>query len=179
MKLKETMVIVVDQYASYLSQLCEIWSCLPYCELSVLVSSLKALASIHQSHHWQASGDTSYGDHLLYERLYNGVLGQIDSIAEKAVAFGGEDLVCPQKLEVQTMDFVSAVCACNSNLVSAGGRLAAQSLEAEKHFTNLLGMVIDSLKAKGQLTHGISNLLEGVADAHETNCYLLGQRIKG
>lgn len=176
--LKENAILVIGEYDHYIADLCEHWSCLPYCELSVLVSALKALATIHQSHHWQASGDPSYGDHLLFERLYNATIGHIDTVAEKAVGVGGEDLVCPVKLSEQSLMFICQACTCNSNSIYLPSEIVITSLEAEKHFLNLLLKCNDAMKASGMSTMGIENMLQGIADEHESHVYLLNQRTK-
>ena len=177
-RLIENTILVIGEYDSYVVDLCEHWSCLPYCELSVVLSALKSLASIHQSHHWQASGDPSYGDHLLFERLYNATNEHVDSIAEKAVGLGGEDLVCPVKLSEQSLFFTSQACTCNLNNIHLPKEIVMTSLEAEKHFINLLTKCYDSLKKSGMSTLGIENVLQGIADAHESHVYLLQQRSK-
>ena len=46
------------------------WGDTPYPQLSVVLVYLKHLAAIHQNHHWTAIGDPYYGDHLLFQRLY-------------------------------------------------------------------------------------------------------------
>jgi len=176
--LKENTILVLGEYDTFVADLCEHWSNLPYCELSVIASALRALAAIHQSHHWQASGDPSYGDHLLYDRLYYASNEHVDQVAEKAVGLGGEDLVCPVKLSEQTFSFVQQACSCNTNGIYMASEIALTSYEAEKHFLNLLSKCIDSLRASQMMTNGIENMLQGIADIHESHVYLLGQRTK-
>src|ERR1700760_4998396 len=46
-------------------------------ELGLLVAVLRAASVVHQSHHWQTRGTSFYGDHLLFEKLYNDSLEAI------------------------------------------------------------------------------------------------------
>ena len=50
--------------------------------VAVLVS-LRALALLHQTHHWLSDGPEYYADHLLFERLYNETVEEIDAIGER------------------------------------------------------------------------------------------------
>src|SRR5574338_1361252 len=50
---------------------------------ALYVATLKAIALIHQHNHWTTKGLTFYGDHLLFERLYNSTLKDVDLAAEK------------------------------------------------------------------------------------------------
>lgn len=52
---------------------------------ALYVATLKALALIHQHNHWTTKGEMFYGDHLLFERLYNSTLENLDLAAEKFI----------------------------------------------------------------------------------------------
>ena len=43
-----------------------------YAELGIFLDLLRALSLLHHTHHWQTMGSQFYGDHLLYQRLYDG-----------------------------------------------------------------------------------------------------------
>ena len=64
------------------------WGGVTYPQLSVILSHLKFLSSLHQNHHWITNGDPFYGDHLLFQRLYEGAIEDIDAIAEKSIGVG-------------------------------------------------------------------------------------------
>ena len=73
--------------------------------LKVLQLLLVALRSAHWSHwtsHWQVKGSSFYGDHELMERLYTGLVDEIDTLAEKIVSSFGSDSVNPVE-QAQTM----------------------------------------------------------------------------
>ena len=63
---------------------------------SLLTQLLGILRAIHWSHwtsHWQARGNPSYSDHLLFERLYKNLEEEIDTLAEKIVSYYGAEAV--------------------------------------------------------------------------------------
>ena len=41
--------------------------------------------------HWQAKGENYYGNHLLFQRIYEGMQGEIDTLAEKIVGYFDEN----------------------------------------------------------------------------------------
>ena len=60
--------------------------------LPVLQLLLGALRGAHWSHwtsHWQVKGDNSYGDHQLISRIYEALIEEIDTLAEKIVGMYG------------------------------------------------------------------------------------------
>lgn len=150
--------------------------------LSVLVSALRALYQLHQSHHWTTKGSSYYADHLLYQKLYEGILPEIDSVAERAVGSGGIELLRPIPQAKQTLRFVEVFCAGGSKKHETGYaiagahfdpyQLAARSLEAELFVIGLIDQV-----ESGRTSAGTRNLLEGIADTHEGHIYLLNQRL--
>jgi len=148
---------------------------MPLAEMGALLSCLRAASLIHQSHHWQTRGDTFYGDHLLYMRLYDESQESIDKIAERAVGAGNHWLVHPV---IQAGQLWSLVKFFYGDIQANPGPdlYALLSLVAEVRVLALLRMVYEALSAKGLLSPGIDNLLQGVADKHEEFVYLLRQR---
>jgi len=144
---------------------------MPDTPLVVLLACLQALAMLHQSHHWSTRGSSFYADHLLFERLYNESLESIDQVAERAVGLGQPSAISAyhqvQHINTYLQSFGFATTA--SEMVNV-------SLNAETAGLAILSNVMASLEAQGHLSHGVSNLLEGVADKHESFVYLLQQR---
>ena len=62
-------------------------------ELAVLLAALRAEGMIHQAHHWGTKGPQSYGDHLLYDRVYSDVFGMVDGLGERAGRSTGGRLI--------------------------------------------------------------------------------------
>jgi DNA-binding ferritin-like protein len=135
-----------------------------------LLGVLQAAALVHQSHHWNASGPSFYGDHLLFERLYTETLEGIDAIAERAARRVG------RTVRIDPIEQTQIMLRCLAKLpVPGAGSPSELSLLIE-------GVVLDALKeAKAKLedwlTDGTSNLLDGLADKHEGFVYLLQQRL--
>jgi len=146
-------------------------------ELGVLVAILRAAGLVHQSHHWQTCGTAQYGDHLLFERIYNESVGFVDQIAERAVGTGGESLVCP-KLQAGMIPVLVSHW-CQSPVPPSPLEMVATSLEVERCVLDCLELARGRLDGKGGLSSGTDNLLQGVADKHEEFVYLLQQRRGG
>ena len=145
-----------------------------YWELFVILGMLRTLYLTHQTHHWTASGDPFYGDHLLFQKLYELNLEQIDSVAEKSVGLGSTNLV---NLTGQ-LQLVSALQECLQKpfAMPHPNQLIETSLVAETTFLHFMRHACASLKETGLMTHGLDNLLAGIEDSHEGSVYLLKQR---
>ncbi len=141
---------------------------------------VRALAMIHQGHHWLTHGDTYYADHLLFERLYNETAEEIDQIAEKAVGLGcPKDKIHPSLQSSLIAKTVHMFCGDGVNTSEASNpRVYAEiSLKAEEHFIASLAAIAAEMKNHGELTRGADNLLAGIEDKHESHVYLLKQRL--
>jgi len=151
------------------------WGSMPYPQLSVALVYLKYLYAVHQNHHWTASGDPFYGDHLLFQRLYTGITEEIDSVAEKVIGLGGTGNV---DLNLQTMQVLKLVQGYGTaSTIPQSTDLAKKSLMVEMNFLAVMKQLCESLKETGLMTHGLDNLLAGIEDAHEGHVYLLKQRV--
>jgi hypothetical protein len=138
--------------------------------LASLASMDHALYLLHQSAHWQSSGPTYYGDHLMFQRLYKPINKEIDSLGERAVGLGDPRLVCPLTTSQMALDLLQAWG--KGHRVDAPKRLVQLSLYAEKCFLKAIK------EAMAQpASDGVLNLLQGIADTHEGNVYLLQQRL--
>lgn len=150
------------------------WGAVPYPHLSVLLVHLRFLAMVHQTHHWQAQGDSFYGDHLLFERLYGAVSGEIDQIAEKAVGLGCIDNVSLVMQAQQVMQLAQSYGVATT--IPTQSDLAMRSLHAELGLLRCIDHCVCCLKDLGSLTRGLDNMLAGMEDVHEGHVYLLKQR---
>jgi len=137
--------------------------------LQQLLARLRALFFIHWTAHWQASGPQEYGDHQLFSRLYTAIDAEIDGLAEKMVAGYGNDAV----------DLNRGVLLMAKAIVGAPGKGVERSLAAEKAFQEWLKAAYEALEKADDLSLGMDNFLQGVADKHETHVYLLKQRAGG
>lgn len=139
--------------------------------LTMVLATLQAAALVHQTNHWSTRGSTFYGDHLLFERLYSESQELIDQVAEKAIGSGEVAWIDVVELANVTAGIVVAMRA---SIPEAPDR-ASISLAAEAFVLDELKRTLDGYENEGKLTPGISNLLEGVADKHESFVYLLKQ----
>lgn len=151
------------------------WGSVPYPELSVLLVHLKFLSAVHQNHHWITKGEPFYGDHLLFQRLYECVTGEIDAVAEKAIGLGSTANV---DLVLQTSQCFKLVQGYGmTTTIPQPTELAKRSYLAEMNFLKVTSHLVDCMKECGTLTRGLDNLIAGIEDKHEGNIYLLKQRI--
>ena len=154
----------------------------PEAALPAILTLLRALAMIHQTHHWLTYGPSFYADHLLFERLYNALVGEIDQVAERAVGTGASKAALhPGAQSKQVARIVEALCG--DGLTFGEGEnpdsYIATSLKAERWFLDCVKTLATSLEGVGMLSRGTDNMLQGVEDKHEEHVYLLLQRGQG
>ena len=144
-------------------------------DLKVLQLLLVALRSAHWSHwtsHWQVKGSSFYGDHELMERLYTSLVEEIDTLAEKIVSNFGSDSVNPVE-QAQIM--------ANAMMPVAESRSNQNPLERALFVEDTLQLFFKAayryLKKSGFLTLGMDDFIMAMANNHETNLYLLRQRL--
>jgi len=122
----------------------------------------------HLTTHWQVKGQPFYGDHLLFQRLYEGLAGEIDGTAEKIVGIYGSEAVGGHDSIDRAHNVLKRWCDTED--------LFSRALQTEQEFQILVKSVRELLESKGHLSLGLDNFLQGLADTHETNLYLLQQR---
>jgi DNA-binding ferritin-like protein len=142
----------------------------PYADLAVWLGFLRALAMIHQSHHWQTLGSQFYGDHLLFERFYKAIQDEVDTVGEKVA---GNDSPALTNYFLQLKHIKAFM-----SLVSDKTKPPMQvSLESEFIFIAAGEMISDRLKEAGLFTSGVANMMGDILDRHESHVYLLKQRL--
>lgn len=153
----------------------------PEAALPAILTLLRSLAMVHQSHHWLTYGGTFFGDHLLFERLYNDIVGEIDQVAERAVGQGSPlSMIHPGAQAKQVALVVETLCG-NGETFGEGENpdsFIATSLKAERWFLDCMKQMVASLERVDRLSRGTDNLLAGIEDKHEEHVYLLLQRGK-
>lgn len=145
---------------------------LPFSSVGILqglLARLQAMRDCYQSLHWSASGSPAYGDHLLFQRLYEALVEEVDSMAEKIVGLSG----MPEVVSARNLDAARADVTASMDLSVAG------MLMAERQFCEgVIPGVLGALEGVG-LSEGLENFLQGMADTHEGHVYLLQQRSMG
>ncbi len=142
------------------------------CKLAALyVASLKAMALIHQHSHWTTKGQPFYGDHLLFERLYNSTLENLDLAAEKFIGIFGD----------QCLDYdlqADLLHKCLLKYKNLEGSPVQMSLAVEKDFLKFSKEAYNAFEDEGTLTLGLDDMLMAIASQREESCYLLQQTLE-
>lgn len=133
------------------------------------VALIRAVYLVHQNHHWVTKGDSFYGDHLLFERIYKGAAEDADLAAEKMIGlFGTEvlDLHLQAQMIGKTLEEFSS------------GDPVGTSLEIEKKFIAFSEKFYKLLKQEDKMTLGLDDMLMSIASNREGAVYLL-QQVQG
>ena len=139
-------------------------------QLSDLLATLRAVHFIHWTGHWQVKGNPYYGDHLLLQRLYEGIDNEIDTLAEKLVAMFGIEIVNPIQQSMKMNQIIQNLSSVQNPIM--------RSLNAEKKLMRLLEHTFKSLEKQNNLSLGMNDFIAATANAHETYIYLLQQRTR-
>lgn len=137
---------------------------------------MKALETYYQHAHWISKGEPFYGDHLLFSRLYESVGDQIDVLGEKMVGLFGDASVSA-KIIVGLMSEILEETADMSD-DTLGLELTTEALKLENLFLDKTKTIYKDMKENGSLSLGWDDMLMSLANEHESNAYLLGQRAK-
>jgi len=135
--------------------------------LQMLLSGLRAAHFAHWTTHWQVQGQSSYGDHLLMERLYTGLVDEIDTLAEKLVGEFGPGAVEPESQVTQMSVYIKGLVNLEQDPIY-------RAMLVEEGLQQLFTYVYNKLE--GQMSLGLDDYIMSTANAHETNVYLLRQR---
>lgn len=161
------------------SALLEPWSGEQYSELMAIVSMLEGINLLTQTFHWKTGGNSFFGDHTLYQRIYEGLDAQIDAVGEKAVGLGSARLANSEHI-MQGMDTFLMFVRSNNMVTQGAGSMTEALVRRAKYaitlFVETTEKYIAILDKKGYLTRGLDNLLSGILDQHEGYIYLLKQR---
>lgn len=138
-----------------------------------ILAILRALQWTHQTSHWKVRGTTSYQDHLLFQRLYEAVGEEIDTLAEKIVGIYGPDAILNLSLISDTHRFIAE----HARVGARDGSYEC-ALRMEEHLQRALKIAYEDLKSQGEMSLGLDDFLMATANDHETALYLLRQRLR-
>lgn len=142
------------------------------CQSMQLVKGvLEALYNLYQEAHWTASGPAYYGQHLLFQRLYEGIRDEVDEVAEKMVQMFGP-------LAVESSAAAELVASIVSSWSEDEENRVVRALEAEEDFQGVLEAAYQQLEEDGLLTMGFDDWIMARSNSHETHMYLLQQTLK-
>jgi len=138
--------------------------------LGAFLGIMVGVKLMHHAHHWQTNGSSQYGDHLLFQRLYEDMDDEIDVIGEKLVGLQ----------QVKLTNYFTTLKNANSFLevISKQQALFIESLKAEHMLITIGEIVVATLRDAGLLTTGLEQALGDILNKHETHLYLLQQREK-
>lgn len=128
---------------------------------------LRAQYVHYQTSHWQTSGSPFYGNHLLFQRIYESIAQQIDGLAEKMVGMFGHPAVNAVRIQSGTIPWLVKWSAVEC--------LHRRSLGAEKDLQQQISATYQTLKLSKTLSLGMDDFLMSLASEHETNEYLIQQ----
>lgn len=137
---------------------------------SMFLATLKAMSLIHQHNHWTTRGESFYGDHLLFERLYDSVSKDIDMAAEKFMGLFGDQCL---SYDMQ-VDLLNKVLLKYNNLE---GSPLEMSLAVEKDFIKFCKFAYNCFDEEDQLTLGLDDMITAISGKREEAVYLLQQTL--
>lgn len=138
------------------------------------ISLYITLQTIYKSFHWLTRGTGYYGDHLLFDRLYDSLTEEIDFLAEKLISLFGRECVNPinsTKIVYTNLETIIGGFDVNcdpSELVAIALYFEILFLEINNEFYKML--------QEGEKTMGLDDLIMSNHSAHENNLYLLKSR---
>ena len=141
------------------------------CKIGALyIATLKGIALINQNSHWLSRGEAFYGKHLLFERIYNSALKDLDLAAEKFVGLFGDQCL---NYDLQT-DLLHKVLLKYKNLEEIPVEVA---LKVEKDFLKFSQEAYNTFEDEGVLTLGLDDALCAISNKREESVYLLQQTL--
>jgi hypothetical protein len=133
---------------------------------ALYIATLKAIYLIHQQNHWLVKGNDFYGDHLLFQRIYESAQENLDGAAEKMIAIFGDDCL-DYKIQADLLN----------KLLLKYGKLSedpvACSLAIEKDFIKYSKVAYECFEKEGTMTLGLDDFIMATSSAREESVYLL------
>lgn len=138
--------------------------------LSNVLAALRAQYISYQTSHWIAKGEAFYSEHLLFQRLYESVEDQIDTLAEKLVCFEDEEAIDmveqTQKIHLLSKKWSEIDCPLE------------RGLESEAFMQKIIEEAYEEITKSNEMTLGLDDFLMATANSHEENMYLLKRNLK-
>jgi DNA-binding ferritin-like protein len=136
---------------------------------NLYVASLRSIYLIEQQAHWRTKGLGFYGNHLLFERLYQAAAADADAAAERFIGLFGEDAVDAKA----QAEFIGKVLAKYSDKEEQ----LEIALAVEKDFISYGNQFYDELDKADLLSLGLEDMLPEINAHREAACYLLQQAL--
>lgn len=156
-----------------LDQCCSTFGNSKWAPLAAFLAITEALRMLQHSHHWQTKGENFYGDHLLFQRLYEAMHGEVDMLGEKLIGVSQDASLTNYFKRVKVIEqFLKAVTHSDQPYINV-------SHNAELTYVRMGGELMNQLEQAGILTRGLEQMLGNILDKHEEHIYLLDQRAHG
>lgn len=136
-----------------------------------ILAHLRALQWVYTTSHWTSAGPNSYSDHLLLQRLYEGLDKPIDALGERMVAYFGPQAVAPRDINKRVNELL-VICEERG----LGGLDCLYNLE--DWLQTSIRMAWKANQDSGdEFSLGIDDYLMGLANERDEAIYLLKQRL--
>lgn len=130
------------------------------------IALIRCVGLVHQNNHWKTKGANFYGNHLLFERLYNSAVKDADGAAEKLIGVFGDE-VLDLNMQAQMIGKILEEFAEDEPIET--------SLAIEKKFLEFSQKFYDAVKEDDKMTLGLDDFLMTTASSREESVYLLQQ----
>jgi hypothetical protein len=131
--------------------------------------NLRAEHQLLWAYHWRSKGPSYYGDHLLFQRLYEARLPEIDKLAEVMVGVAGPETVNPDEAAKAAKALIERVESVNASDPQRAATLVADTLAKIEKANDLL--------EQSPYSVAINNVIAAIADSHLEALYLLKRRL--
>lgn len=133
--------------------------------LNQYLAILRIAYMVHQHSHWKCKGTGFYGNHLLFQRLYEDAQTRADEAAEKLIGlFGNEALDHAAQLPL-----MNELCEYHSD------NFMENSLNVEKKFAIIAEDMYNRIKGVGEMSLGLDDMIMSHISQSETAQYLIKQ----
>ena len=133
-----------------------------------LVSCLQSLFVSYQCAHWSTKGPNAYGNHLLFQRLYEEVEGLKDGMAEKYIGLTG--------LPIHPLRFNREVMLHTDRWVDAPTQEEG-TRAAVTHALSCFENAYQKIKALNLMSLGLDDYIMSTCNQLETHVYMLGRAL--
>lgn len=144
--------------------------------LRALLAHLRACNLWFHGAHHSTVGAGFQADHKFYGKVYAQYADEYDTATEKAIALRGIKIADPVSVASRATQILSTMPSPSG---LSGHQIAAAGLNVERQTLSLLEKIFRDLENAKRLPLGLNDFLAATANAHETNVYLLGQRVAG
>lgn len=142
-----------------------------------MLGCIRAMQIWFHAAHNLTKGTGFVGDHVdLYAGIYGAMADEYDSFAERAIGLTNDEMVaCPVCVTKEACEYLAKF---PSPANASALLIASTALSVVKHHLDHLTSFYNETKASDEMTLGLDDLVMATCSAHETNVYLLQQRVK-